>query len=146
MTATTPKFSPTRSAELLALAERATAGPWLALESTFSPEARILGPTVRVDDDENAGRDTIAIVPLSHECAWGTPHEANTLDQAQTEANFCFIIAAPDLAAQHRTAVEVIKRVLPYARHKEDCKSDVMPGKFRTCTCGLSEALSMVGE
>lgn len=136
MPANSPKFSPTRSAEFLALADAASKGPY-CVEDIFGEIRSAICLNYEVPGEGN---------PLMIAVTFGGEKPGEFPNTIQSERNATFFASAPDLAAELRIAVEVIKRVLPYARHKEDCKFDVMPGKFRTCTCGLSEALSMVGE
>lgn len=125
MSTNSPKFSPTRSAELLVERELL---PHVVLPDYWSASTvadPMFEQIVHEADQATWAKADLAAVRLGWNIARKSPSE---------------------IAAQHRIAVEVIKRVLPYARHKEDCKFDVMPGKFRTCTCGLSEALSLIGE
>ncbi len=79
-----------------------TPGPWIAVERQFASEVFILGPQVRVDDDEGAGRDTVAIIPLPSGCMWGPEHDDCTLDRPETDANARLIAAAPDMLATLR--------------------------------------------
>ena len=87
-----------------------TPGPWVSVESRFASETLILGPQVRVDDDEGAGRDTIAIIPMPSGCEWGPEHDSCTLGRPETDANASLIAAAPEMLEALQSAADFIER------------------------------------
>lgn len=134
----TPRFSPTRSAELLALADAASKGPY-CVEDIFGEIRSAICLNYEVPGEGN---------PLMIAVTFGGEKPGEFPNTIQSERNAAFFASAPDLAAELRIAAEVIKRVLPYAAHLNgpDKMCKVLVHSENACDCGLSEALSMIGE
>lgn len=138
MPANSPKFSPTRSAELLALADAASKGPYCVEEIFDEAKSAICL------DYEVPGEGS----PLMIAVTFGGEEPGDFPNVIQSERNAAFFASAPDLATELRIAVEVIKRQIPYMRHRNDAEifCEWLKSSDYPCTCGLSEALSLIGE